>query len=218
MNEQRTIPRKDLVLVADKNMEAAIQSLLQRHESLDIRPLSADVFVHVYRDPGVLNGAHEFLAPFTAQYAHALVMFDREGCGREESAEDLGQEVQKRLDDVGWVGRSAVIVLDPELEVWVWGDSPHVPEALGISPDDLQHLLREKYWQEGQAKPNRPKEAMEEALSRSRTPRSSSIYSLLAQKVSLTHCSDQAFLRLKAYLGQWFPRVRRSVERETRAN
>jgi len=206
MNEQLTISRKDLViLVADDNMKAAIRGLLQRPEALGIRPLSTDVFVHVHRDPGVLNGAHEFLAPFRERYAHALVMFDREGCGREESAEELGREVQSRLDGAGWIKRSAVIVLDPELEIWVWSDSPHVPEALGVSSDDLASLLRAKYRPEGPVKPNHPKEALEEALLRSRTPRSSSIYSWLAQKVSLRRCTDQAFLQLKTCLQQWFP-------------
>lgn len=207
MSEQPAIPRKDLiVLVADKNMEAAIKGLLQRHAALGVRPLSADLFVHVHRDPGVFNGAHEFLAPFTAQYLHALVMFDREGCGRKESSEELAQEVQCRLDDVGWRGRSAVVVLDPELEIWVWSDSPHVPEALGMSSGDLDRLLSAKYRSEGQVKPKHPKEAMEEALTRSRTPRSSSIYLRLAQKVSLERCVDPAFLRLKACLREWFPR------------
>ena len=188
---------------------------MPRHEALGIRPLLADVFVHVHRDPGVLNGAQDFLAPFTAQYTHALVMFDREGCGREESTKELSQEVQRRLDSTGWSGRSAVIILDPELEIWVWSDSPHVPEALGVSSDDLESLLRAKYRPEGQVKPDRPKEAMEEALWHSRTPRSSAIYSRLAQKVSLSRCTDQAFLQLKACLGQWFPRVQSGVERET---
>lgn len=206
MNEQFTIPKKDLViLVADKNMEAAIRGLLQRPEALGTRPLLADVFVHPYRDPGVLHGAQEFLAPLTARYAHALVIFDLQGCGREESAEDLSQEAQSRLDGVGWSQRSAVIVLDPELEIWVWSDSPHVPEALGVSSNDLESLLRAKYRSEGQVKPNHPKKAMEEALLRSRTPRSSSIYFWLAQRVGVRRCSDPAFLRLKACLQQWFP-------------
>jgi len=205
MNDQLTGKKKDLVvLVADKNMEAAIQALLQRPQALGIRPISADVFVHVHHDPGVLNEAHKFLAPFAKQYAYALVMFDRQGCGSEEPAEDLGEKVQSRLNDAGWIERSAVVVLDPELEIWVWSDSPHVPEALGVSSDDLVSLLR-KHRPEGQVKPNHPKEAMEEALLRSRTPRSSSIYSWLAQRVSLSRCTDQAFVQLRACLQQWFP-------------
>lgn len=207
MNKQPTISQKDLViLVADKDTNAAIQGLLQRHNALGIRQISVDVFVHVGHDPGVLNGAHEFLAPLTAQYAYALVMFDREGCGRKESAENLSQEVQSRLNGVGWSQRSNVIVLDPELEVWVWSDSPHVPVALRLSSDNLESLLRTNYRPEGQVKPIHPKEAMEEALYRSRTPRSSSIYSRLAQRVSLERCKDQAFLRLKDCLRKWFPR------------
>jgi hypothetical protein len=205
VSEHTPIPKKDLVvLVADNNMRATIQAILKRPEVLGIRTLSVDVFVHVHRDPGVLSGAHEFLAPLTAHYKYALVMFDRKGCGREEIGGDLSQEVQSRLDSRGWVQRSAVIIIDPELEVWVWSDSPHVPEALGLSSDNLESLLRGKYRIEGQVKPAHPKEAMEEALWISRTPRSSSVYSRLAQRVSLERCKDQAFLRLKACLQEWF--------------
>jgi hypothetical protein len=186
-------------------MKVAIQAILQRPEALGIRPLSADVFVHVHRDPGILNGAHEFLAPLAAHYKYALVMFDRKGCGREEYAGDLGQEVQSRLDSGGWGQRSAVVVIDPELEVWVWSDSPHVPEVLGLSSENLETLLSTKYRPPGQAKPDNPKEAMEEALWKSRTPRSSSIYSRLAQEVSLERCKDKAFVRLRTCLQEWFP-------------
>jgi len=206
MNEKLTTPVKDLVvLAADKNMEATIRGLLQRPEALGIRSVSADVFVHPYRDPGVVNGAHEFLAHFIARYSHALVMFDRQGCGREESAEDVRKEVQCRLDGMGWMDRSAVIVLDPELEIWVWSDSPHVSQALGMSSADLESLLSPKYRPKGQLKPNHPKDAMEEALWHSRIPRSSSIYSQLADRVGVKRCTDPAFLSLKACLHQWFP-------------
>jgi hypothetical protein len=206
MNKRPTVSKNDLIiLVADKNMEAAIQGLLQRHEALGIPPLSAKVFVHPYRDPGVLNEAHEFLAPFTTQYARALVMFDREGSGRQDSAEVLGREVQSRLDGAGWIRRSAVIVLDPELETWVWSDSPHVPVALRLSSKEFESL-RAKYQIKGQAKPSRPKDALEEALFHSKTPRSSSIYYELAKKVTLARCNDQAFLKLKSCLREWFPR------------
>ncbi len=215
MKKQVSIQRNDLVvLLADKNMEAGIRRLLQRPEALGIRSVSADLFVHPYRDPGILNEAHKFLAPLTEQYAYALVMFDRQGCGRVGSAEDIAREVQTRLDSAGWIRRSTVIVLDPELEIWVWSDSPHVPLVLGMSSDDLESLLNEKYRSGSQLKPNSPKEAMEEALQRSRTPRSSSIYSRLAQSVSVSRCTDKAFLRLRACLGEWFPPTQGNVGKE----
>ncbi|HIE01121.1 MAG TPA: hypothetical protein EYP59_12680 [Thiotrichaceae bacterium] len=98
---------KDLViLVADKNMEYAVKGLLSRPEALSIREISFDIFIHPYHDPGCLNEGHYFLQSALNQYRHALILFDREGCGREGLTRQ-------------------------ELEIWVWSDSPHVAEILG---------------------------------------------------------------------------------------
>jgi len=79
----RTIESDLVVLTADKNMKFAIQGLLNRPESLGIRPVTAEVFIHPERDPGCLLRADAFLRPFVNRFVHAIVMFDREGCGRE---------------------------------------------------------------------------------------------------------------------------------------
>lgn len=75
---------KDLVvLVADGQMEFAVRGLLTRGPSLAFREVAFDVYVHPAKDAGCRLRGHEFLRPFTRQYAHALVMHDREGCGCE---------------------------------------------------------------------------------------------------------------------------------------
>ncbi len=61
-----------VILVADSNMDRALQGLLQRPQSLGMRPVRADIFVHPAHDPGVLTSAHEFLRPFVRQYDYAL--------------------------------------------------------------------------------------------------------------------------------------------------
>lgn len=200
---------KDLVvLVADKNMEQTVKGLLSRHQSLGICPVSHDTFVHPRRDPGCLNEAHDFLRPLASGYNHALVIFDREGCGREqEGAEALAEKVKQRLASNGWPERTEVIVLDPELEVWVWSDSPHVAASLdwaGRQPHLRDWLVEKGYWPIDEAKPPRPKEAMEAALRQVRKPRSSAIYLELAQTVSLQGHSEPAFLRFTAALQRWF--------------
>lgn len=118
-----------VVLVPDKNTEYTVRGLLDRHQSLRIRPLSRDVFVHPHRDPGCLNEAHDFLRPFAAEYHHALVMFDHEGCGQEmEVPDSLAEQVRELLRRNGWMDRADVVVLAPELEAWVWSSSPHVAD------------------------------------------------------------------------------------------
>ena len=49
--------------------------------------------------------------------------------------EEIQEEVEIGLTRNGWEGRSKAIVIDPELEVWVWSRSPIVAEVLGWDTD-----------------------------------------------------------------------------------
>jgi hypothetical protein len=120
---------------------------------------------------------------------------------------ELERQVEGQLMVNGWNDRAAVVVLDPELEVWVWTDSPRVDEALGWQRKDpaLRQWLRERgELQPDQQKPPRPKEAVEIALRQARLPRSSSIYFQLAMSLPFGRCTDPAFLRLRDLLRRWF--------------
>lgn len=198
-----------MILVPDKNMEAAVRGILTRYQSLGIRQLDHRILVHPARDSGCLVQGCELLRSFARSHRHALILFDREGCGREsESREALEAVVETQLRASGWDDRGRAIVIDPELEIWVWSDSPHLPVALGWK-EDLAALRRwlidHRHWPEGSAKPSDPKGAMEKVLRLSKRPRSSSIYADLARKVSLQRCRDAAFLKLRETLVAWFP-------------
>ena len=210
MNPNIANPEKDLILVADKNMEATIRGILQRPESLGIRAITFDIYVHIHRDPGCLLESHSFLMPFNQNYQQAIVMFDREGCGQENSSrEELEVSVEDQVSLMGWGNRSSAIVIDPELEAWVWKNSPHVSNALGWGNNliDLHNWLRENdFLSENEIRPRNPKEALEAALRIVRKPRSSAIYSILAQQVSLRNCIDPSFLKLRTSLQDWFLR------------
>lgn len=198
----------DLVaLVADKNMEFALRGLMTRHRALGIRSPRFDLFVHPERDPGCLLKGHDFLRPFAGRYAHALVMFDHEGCGRQAPGEELEEDLEMRLATSGWGERAACIAIDPELETWAWVDSPHVEAAMGWkgrSPDLRSWLSKTGFWPPDTRKPSRPKEAFEAALQEVRLPRSSAVYHALAQRVTLQSCTDRAFLKLKRTFFSWF--------------
>jgi hypothetical protein len=204
------LPRKDLILlVADKNMEASLRGLLSRPQSLKCRPASFDLFVHPERDPGCLLRGHDFLRPFASRYQRALVLLDHAGCGREVVERSvLESELQARVGEAGWGDRAAAIVIAPELENWVWSDSPHIDQALGWKSSEipLRDWLREKgFLSSDAAKPVKPKEAVELVLRTARKPRSSSIYLGLAQVVGTDRCTDPAFLKLRSCLREWFP-------------
>ena len=201
----------DLVLlVADKDIKSTVEGLIDRFASLQIRPITTDRLVHPEHDPGCLKHSVDLLSLYLRTHSYAMVVFDQEGCGRDKSTrEELEQQVAGQLEKSGWKDRVAVVVIDPELEMWVWSDSPHVATELGWK--DAKKGIRTWLVEQGflddekQFKPTRPKEAMEAVLRKVKKPRSSAIYLSLAQKVGLSRCSDSAFLRFKTILQKWFP-------------
>ncbi len=197
-----------VVLVADKNMEDSMRGILERPQSLGIPKIDFVIYTHPKRDPGCFVDGHKYLLREVNKFQHALVMFDHDGCGREKkSREMLEEELERRLSKSGWNDRAAAIVIDPELEAWLWSDSPEVDSALGWqgkSPS-LRAWLKEKGFFKGNTpKPSAPKNAVEEALKKVFKPRSASIYYQVAKSVSLKRCEDPAFLKLKEKLIRWF--------------
>ncbi|GIV81935.1 MAG: hypothetical protein KatS3mg051_1289 [Anaerolineae bacterium] len=198
-----------IALVADSNMEYTLRGLLSRHEALGIRRITYDIVRHEKRDPGCWTDAHNFLRPYVNQYPYALVMFDHQGSGQESrEITELEDELEARLQQNGWAeGRARVIVLEPELEIWVWSDSPQVDQCLGwqTHQPDLRTWLREhNLLAPGKIKPTDPKKALEAALREVKTPRSSAIYKQLAEQVSFQRCVDPCFKRLRTILTDWF--------------
>lgn len=200
-----------IVLVADRNTQFLMQGLLSRHQSFEIKNISESIdhiFVHIQRDPGCYHQCSEFLRPYHQDYNHALVIFDHEGSGQDEkSRHEIEMELEQKLSVSGWENRARVIVLEPEIESWVWSDSPHVERILdweGRNPSLRDWLTNKDFLMENELKPSRPKEAVEEALREVKKPRSSSIYLELAQKVSFRNCNDSSFLKLKDTLQEWF--------------
>ncbi|MBN2580813.1 MAG: hypothetical protein JXB10_17640 [Pirellulales bacterium] len=207
MSEQAGI--KDLVaLVADGQMEFCLRGILTRQEALRIRNINVDIFVHPDKDPGCLRRGENFLQPFSRRYAHALIMLDREGSGREHlPRETMEADLEVKLRKTGWDERGAAIVLDPELEMWVWSDSPEVDEVLGWSgrsPCLRDWLCQQGYLSTLGNKPSDPKSAFLAALRKSRKQKSSMVFFELAQRVSMHRCIDQSFIKLKSVLQKWF--------------
>ena len=200
--------RDVLVLVADRNIKAAVAGILSRPQSLQIRKVAFDVRSHPHRDSGCCLEGVEFVRAFRDRYRHALLIFDLEGSGREgECAEDIEQDLENKLAATGWEDHASVIVLVPELETWVWSDSPHVARELGWKAGmrDLRAWLEARgLWQHVASKPERPKKTLEAILRHVKKPRSSAVYGRLAEKVSFNRCTDRSFLKLTSQLQHWF--------------
>jgi hypothetical protein len=200
---------KDLVvLVADRNMEAMVHAILLRPQALGIRAVDFEIRRHPERDCGCVLSGVEYLKLFIGTHQYALLLFDHEGCGKEiESPPNIEARLESNLSDSGWGKKSVAIVIEPELETWVWGNSVHVVREMGWygrTPDLGTWLVSKGLLAEDGKKPSRPKEAVEAALREVRKPRSSALYEALGEKVSLARCEDRAFIKLKKVLKDWF--------------
>lgn len=209
-------PRRDLVLlVADRSMAQAMIGLLQRTHALGIRRIDYELQVHQQHDPGCRVDAAAFLRPFTSRFEHAIVVFDRDGCGSVAPRQEIEEEVESELRRNGWGCRARVVVVDPELEGWVWAPSSRLATELGWGSRFalLREWLSENgHWPTEAAKPPDPKRAMEAAMRARGRPKSASTFRRLAEVLSFMECTDEAFGKLRALLVEWFAEDRRSGE------
>ncbi|MDO8348914.1 MAG: hypothetical protein Q7T30_01670 [Planctomycetota bacterium] len=199
----------DLVcLVADKNMEAVTEAVLGRHQALGIRPITSEIITHPGHDPGCFRDAASLVRLYAGYASHALVVLDRDWDGVPDlPSVELENDLDARLSflGTGWVKS---IVIDPELEVWLFRRSPRLDEALGWrgqQPSLQEQLAAKSLWPVDAPKPHDPKRAIKWALSRVGKQTSSSIYRVIATQVGLRECTDPSFRRFQATLQAWFP-------------
>ncbi len=199
---------KDLALVvADKNMDFALRGILARPESIRVCRLSYEIKTHAGRDGGVRTSGPETLALLKRQFRNGLLMMDWEGSGATVgSSRELEQELDGRLAQL-WGNQAKAIVIDPELDAWIWGSDNAMSGVLGWAEKQRLRawLVSHGYELDPSQKPVRPKEALEEVMAYLGEPRSSNLYEKMTSKISLARCVDPAFNRLKMTLQTWFP-------------
>jgi len=205
-----TIHAHDLVLlVPDADLENTLSGLLNRHASLKTRPIRHLIRRHQGRDPGCRTLGVDFLRMYSSTVSHAVLIFDLHGSGGESvGATLLETDLEARLSANGWQDRAAVIVIDPELENWVWSQSPHVDRVVGWTgriPSLRDWLVSESLAVDARSKPIDPKEAFHRALRTAQKRPSPALYRELAGRVSFDQCSDRAFVKLVDRLRTWFP-------------
>jgi len=200
---------KDLVvLCADRCILAAVEGILRRPQALQTRELDCKLLLHPAQDSGCATTGPDLLQSQVRLYQHALILMDWEFSGRAADRVSLERDLETRMSNSGWDDRAAAIVIEPEVEAWVWSTSLHVPASLGWKTEagDIRTWLRSRGFQfDANEKPRRPKEAMHEVLRFVRKKPTSAIFAELAQEVSLERCSDAAFLKLRDLLRKWFP-------------
>ena len=209
---------RDLVVfVADLTMEKEIEAFLKRPDfnapyNLNTRPFEFDPAEDLIRipgcDAGVFSKGHEWLQAYRGRHRHAAVVFDRE-FGTDRGASELRDELSGRILRTGWnAGHFRVVVIDPELEAWIWQRNHRVATPLGFtSVDSMVEAIRGAGldWPDGQSKPTRPKEALEAVVRRRGIGWSSAIHRSITSSISLIGCQDPAFIDLRNALQEWFP-------------
>jgi hypothetical protein len=200
---------KDLfILVADKNTEYALKGALARPQALGISPVEFEIRTHPGRDGGTRKTGPELLTLGRRQYRHGLLILDFEGSGTDlADALTLETQLNGRLHQ-HWKDAAKAIVIEPELDVWIWGSDNAVEASIGWpAGKSIRDWLREQgFMFDANEKPTRPKEALEAALLVPDFPRSSALYQHIASRISLRHCKDAAFIRLRNQLLNWFPK------------
>ncbi len=201
---------KLLVVAADRDIEEAMEAILGRPESVGMRRVDYECRRHPGRDGGCRTNASQFVRTFQKRFSHTLVVFDREGCGSPQSRVKIERHVEGELARNGWGNRGKAIAIDPELEAWMWSNSPEVPRGLGWggSYGELRSRLHgEGLWEDVSNKPGHPKEALRRTLVLTRRRKSARIYGEILAKVSLMGCRDPAFCKMRTLLQDWFPRA-----------
>ena len=122
---------RDLIIhVADQHMEKGLRAFFGRddwHHAIGCARFDIDSESEneIYRVPGRTDGsvwkqAHENLEPFRAKYRRAVIVLDAD-FDPHPGAETLQQDISEAMIGFGWEpDRFAVIVIQPELEAWLW--------------------------------------------------------------------------------------------------
>ena len=210
--------RDCVFFTADSTMKQALLGFLTRndrfaHYNLGTAPFAfdpnEDLFSSATMDPGTYTTGEELMRPFQKTHRHAVLMLDAQWDGSPGAAA-IRTDLSNRILVTGWPADAfKVIVIEPQLEAWIWQRNQRLATALkfGSVAEMVKAVHDAKVdWPNGQAKPSRPKEALEAVATRKRKiGYSSALHRAITTTISLAGCRDNAFLELRQTLQRWFP-------------
>jgi hypothetical protein len=210
--------RDCVFLTADSTMKQALLGFLNREDRF--RPYNLgtanfqfdsneDLFSSATMDPGTFTTGEELLRPFQRTHRHAIIMLDADWDGS-PGADAIRTDLTARILSTGWAATAfKVVVIEPELEAWIWQRNQRVAKVLNfnsVSEMVMAVQAAKIDWPDDKAKPMRPKEALEAVATRKRNIGfSSALHRSITETVSLVGCQDAAFIELKQTLQNWFP-------------
>ena len=210
------IKRPLIILVADGTMKAVFQAFFRRPQffnalgcaEFDFDPATEIVFDALRAkgfDGGVYSRCDDLLRNYLKTHEHAMVVIDRQ-FGGESPATQVRNEMMSRLLQSGWSNeRIEVVIIDPELEVWMWQDNPNVWDALNCRSSLREDLLKCGNWPAEAAKPLQPKETIMRIIKDNRAGAPLAVYSKIASKVAVSKCTDESFTAFRSTVQGWFP-------------
>jgi hypothetical protein len=233
-----------LILTADNECAATVRGFFERenfHRALGCGPIrwagttfdpEKDVLVHPGHDPGVWSNPQLVLLSERKAYDKALIILDAAWSGAPRPERLVADIERLAHSKAKWErDRFEVILIQPELESWIWQRNIHVAEAFDFSGPAtelwellaLQSLALEKRtkkhhfvpadtasgqppaWARSESKPKNPKGVVEALSSYCGSGPPSGIFNEISSKVSVTRCEDEAFRKLRDTLRLWFP-------------
>ncbi len=204
-------PGELFILTADHQMQQTVETLLNhRCRQLGIRPISFEVRRHNHRDPGCRTESVAYLRQIRNDFGKAMVLFDFAGCGvTDTDAAGLETDLELQLERNGWnLDDISVVVIEPELEAWLFGGSmSSLEQTVGWrdSRPLRAWLAGNGHWVEGAGKPADPKRAVEAVLTSTHRPLNGKLFREVARSVNFRRCRDRAFRKFCATLQRWFP-------------
>ncbi|GHV74909.1 hypothetical protein AGMMS49940_22110 [Spirochaetia bacterium] len=201
--------------LADKNMKFSFEGFLTRpdfYKKLGCGPFAFDPQQDAKvaagdNDPGLCKRGHELLRLYQATHHHAVVVLDAQWDGS-PGKEKIAERLYDNIIRTGWPeGSFQVIVIDPELENWIWQQHDDIARNLQFA--NRYELMADPdliaAWPTGQDKPTFPKEIFEKLLRKKQIQRSSVLYKQITSQIPVRGCRDPAFLSLVETLQRWFP-------------
>jgi hypothetical protein len=206
--------------LADEHMEKGLKAFFARddwHFALGCRPFEIDprgendlYRVPGHTDPGIWKHAGENLRPFRDLYRYAVIILDAD-FDPSPGADVLRADISADMVKAGWAPeRFAVIVIEPELEAWLWAPNQNVALAFGHDNfDQLRgRLERENLWTPGQPKPNDLKRARDRAARLGGKKTGGPIFKGVFSEISnraCNRCVEPGFVAMRTALQGWFP-------------
>lgn len=197
-----------LVVLEGPRDREVIRAVLGRPAALGIRQIT---FQCVQRSSAVCAQGPDIARQQRNRFRYVICLWDHQGSGQGKTPARAQGEVQAQLNRNTLKGCSKALVIDPELEIWLWQDQAAIVNVLGVGMNQLWQSLNA--WQQAQFPTQTvralirqfPKEALEEVIRQAGEKPSAALYGRIAAKANLQLWgSVPSFKLFRRTLRRWF--------------